>query len=606
MDSSKKYMFSDGVGIMKTEVAIEMVKKLGLKKKNGIPSAFQIRFGGAKGMLTVWDEAFPSNVDPRVGVILRESMNKFHCKHKAIEVVGFSKRMPLYLNRQMIMLLSGHNVPDAAFKNLLEKFLHNLDCAMAADGKRHALRLLRNGGDNGVADGRGMKLFSCGSGTDMAPFFLAGLTCVNCEHLFNMMYAYRRNAIGDLIKRMRIPINPSKGLCAVGVLDELGVLGPREIFCQYMDASTGDLTIVTGLVTVGRSPCLHPGDIQPLMAVDRCELRHLVDVIVFPSVGARPLPSMLCGGDLDGDIYFCISDESLALPNRSTIKAMDYTAPQPREIDHPVTVSDVADFFVDYLKNDRVGVIANAHVGNGDKEQMGIFSEKCLQLAMYHSTAVDFPKTGVPVPRQHYATLPKTYPDFMCKHPKMSYRSSRILGMLYRSCMAHTSSHGESATYTFENNEESKEIDDFFEKIALKGGSEMLEDGKYMCEMYNAELSVLMQQYGVGDEGELVSGNVISFPEGLSRKKGGQTHFTLQMRLNRQLSDLRQTFREEFFIDIDKQDKERTALKAAVWYESCRRVAEADRKEKRGVLVSFPWVVPELLLSLIEINLKLS
>jgi RNA-dependent RNA polymerase len=60
---------------------------------------------------------------------------------------------------------------------------------------------------------------------------------------------------------------------------------------------------VTGKVVVTRSPCLHPGDIRLLTAVDKPELAHLVNVIVFSSKGLIPEQSKMAAGDLDGDIY---------------------------------------------------------------------------------------------------------------------------------------------------------------------------------------------------------------------------------------------------------------------------------------------------------------
>ena len=48
-----------------------------------------------------------------------------------------------------------------------------------------------------------------------------------------------------------------------------------------------------------------------MKAVDRPELSHLVNVVVFSSNGERPACNKMSGGDLDGDVYFCCWDQEL-------------------------------------------------------------------------------------------------------------------------------------------------------------------------------------------------------------------------------------------------------------------------------------------------------
>lgn len=608
-NETMQYMFSDGVGLMSSELAKKVTEKLQIPITERTPSAFQVRFGGAKGMLTVWDSAFPKPVnrrEKRVEVILRQSMKKFECSHKALEIVGYSKRLPLFLNRQIITLLSGHGVPDESFEELQRKLLRQLDRAMEADGAASALYILHTSG----CLESGHKLVTNTANMNAAAFFRAGLTCTNCEHLFNMMYAFRRRTIRDLMLRARIPIDSEKGVCAIGVMDELGVLEPNEIFCQYAVPTTGKVKTVTGPVTVGRSPCLHPGDIQPLKAVDHPSLRDLVDVIVFPKKGKRPIPTMLSGGDLDGDIYFVLFDETLALPVKDGSAPMDYRAPKPIELPHPVRPSDVADFFVQYLRNDRLGVIANAHVVYSDKDEKSVWGDRCLLLAQLHSVAVDFAKTGVPadipmdlLPRKQMSM----YPDFMGKHSKLSYVSDKVLGKLYRACRACTSAQANNMSdYSFQPNSSSRNIDSIFENIVIEDA--VMEDAKKMCHAYNVEMVRLMDQFGVRTEGEVVSGQVISFMERHAQLRGRREHFALQMRLNKLMNDLRAQFHEEFFSGLHETPQGEysveTIVKACAWYKACRQQADADRRADNMVLVSFPWVVSDILLNIISAELK--
>ena len=48
-------------------------------------------------------------------------------------------------------------------------------------------------------------------------------------------------------------------------------------------------------VVVTRNPCLHPGDVRQLEAIDVPGLCHLVDCVVFPRQGSRPHPNEMAG-----------------------------------------------------------------------------------------------------------------------------------------------------------------------------------------------------------------------------------------------------------------------------------------------------------------------
>lgn len=171
---------------------------------------------------------------------------------------------------------------------------------------------------------------------------------------------------------------------------------------------------------------MHMGDVRRVQAADHARLRHLVNVIVFNVQGTRDLPNMLGGGDLDGDDYTLIWDPSFLIQANSP--PMDYTPPEPVRVPQ-VTMADVCENFVDYLKNDMLGQIANAHLAWTDIVDPS--SDECTQLALLHSVAVDFAKTGVPadLPR---GLRPRKWPDFMGKPEESSYTSEKILGKLFR------------------------------------------------------------------------------------------------------------------------------------------------------------------------------
>lgn len=87
-----------------------------------------------------------------------------------------------------------------------------------------------------------------------------------------------------------------------GVCDHKDVLSPGECYIRVTQNADGKpRTIIGANVLIARNPCLHPGDLRKLRAVDKPELSHLSDCIVFSTRGPRPAADMMSGGDLDGD-----------------------------------------------------------------------------------------------------------------------------------------------------------------------------------------------------------------------------------------------------------------------------------------------------------------
>ncbi|KIW15418.1 hypothetical protein PV08_05464 [Exophiala spinifera] len=414
--------FTDGIGKI-SPLTAQLVHST-LKLKGPVPSAFQFRMGGCKGVLAV-DPSLPD-----VDIKIRPSQYKFDSTSDELEIIRVSEFWQPYLNRQLILVLSHLGVPDAVFLNKQEECIRTLDQALTDD--ESALRALRD-----TVDPNLMTL-------SIASMVESGFRHSNDPFVTSLLRLYRAWTLKYLKEKAKIPVK--QGAFVLGVVDETGSLkgytdseeqrysqdrthsNLPEIFIQYTDQHTRTPRIVEGVCIIARNPSLHRGDIRVVRAVDEKKLHHLTDVLVMPSTGDRDLPSMCSGGDLDGDDYVVIWDPDL-IPTEWNAKPFDYDAPKPLEKDE-ISTKDIIGFFCEYMKNDYLGRIAHAHLAAADYLDEGVRSEQCLELVKLHSMAVDYPKTGVPAVMQRGLERTK-FPHFMEKKRSGEYHSHKILGQLY-------------------------------------------------------------------------------------------------------------------------------------------------------------------------------
>ncbi|KAI1149953.1 RNA dependent RNA polymerase-domain-containing protein [Nemania diffusa] len=421
------WCFTDGVGKISPKLAEYVTKPLRLTAKR-IPSAFQFRLGGSKGLLVVWPDLTFNQVS------LRPSQQKFRSKSTLLEIIQPSRFSVATLNRQTITILSCLGVPDTAFLALQKSQLIDYDKAM--EDPVTAMRLLSRFVDQNGITTTVAQMISDGFMRTREPFFM----CI--------LQVWRAWSLRLLREKARIVVE--QGAFLFGCVDETftlrGYREPQEpssvdpsskeyaqIFLQVPKpgGQTGDqdgYMIVKGLCVVGRNPSLHPGDIRVVEAVDVPALRHLRDVVVFPANGDRDIPSMCSGGDLDGDDFFVIWDQSL-IPPEQNHPPMIHEPIKPVELDRDVRPSDLIAFFVTYMKNDALSTIAHAHLAQADRLQGGPKNPLCIELAQLHSNAVDYPKSGQPAHLKEILR-PRAFPHFMEK-PGRSYRSHKVLGQLY-------------------------------------------------------------------------------------------------------------------------------------------------------------------------------
>ncbi|XP_031278109.1 RNA-dependent RNA polymerase 2-like [Pistacia vera] len=301
----------------------------------------------------------------------------------------------------------------------------------------------------------------------------------------------------------------------------------------------------------------------------------------------RPHPNECSGGDLDGDNFFISWDKDL-IPCE-TDPPMDYTGGRSRVTDHDVTLEEIQKFFVDYMINDTLGAISTAHLVQADRDPMKARSAKCLQLAALHSMAVDFAKTGAPA-EMPLALRPREFPDFMERVDKTMYISSGVLGKLYRATL--------NSVNQIRANEpiwsEKIAVASYDNELQVDGFEAFLGTAEIHRDMYEENMSMLMNFYGTKTEDELLTGNM--------RNKPGYLQYC-----NNRYRDMK----DRILLSVKNVQKE-----AKEWFESSCQVNEHQKLasawyhvtyhptycRERINFLSFPWIVGDILLNIKSVN----
>ncbi|OAA72223.1 RNA-directed RNA polymerase (Sad-1) [Cordyceps fumosorosea ARSEF 2679] len=564
--------FTDGVGIISELLAKLVVDEMKLDVV-GNPSAFQFRMGGAKGVLAVWPREYAKNME----VCLRKSQIKFSTETNTLEIVKVARATTATLNRQIIVILEYLGVSHSTFLALLNKHINQYEEAMK--NRAAAIDLLTKFVDE-----------------NQTTVILAELLKTDFQDPFikNLLKLWRSWSLKLMKEKCRIHVE--KSAFVMGCVDETGTLRGHsilaegkqakknvsslpQIFLQISDRKyRSKTTIIQGICLIGRNPSLHAGDIRVVQAVDNPRLRHLKDVVVFPSKGDRSLPSLLSGGDLDGDDYFVLWDSSLIpqIWNTPPMRSMPIT---PQDLDRDVEVNDLRNFVVKYMKNDFLAYIAIAHQAHAD--QSGVASRICLQLAELHSQAVDYPKTGVPAEWSRAKYWPKKWPHFM-ERKGYTYTSRTALGKLYDRLADENYDYVPSCEDEFD----SRIVDSF------DFTNDVLKTARNMKAEYDMTIRRLLKQSRIATEFELYSGWAMS-------KGPAGTHYKRQEDLGQQFDTVKQRFREMCIQAAGDAGGKLEWLVAAIYkvtqdevksFLSETEAEDLNFSPRTMPLISFPWI----------------
>ncbi|RDY14110.1 RNA-dependent RNA polymerase 1, partial [Mucuna pruriens] len=567
-----KYCFSDGIGKISAELARKVAKKCGCG--DNVPSAFQIRYGGYKGVVAV---------DPTSStkLSLRKSMCKYKSENTQLDVLAWSKHKPCYLNRQVITLLSTLGVKDQVFRKKQREILNQLK--MISRKPLKVLDLMSTGETTNIL----REMLICGFHPTKEPFL---------SMMLQTLYASK---LQELQLKTRIFVK--KGRAMLGCLDETRTIKYGEIshqrnkqfhamssFSSNRYGANKSKYIVKGKVVVAKNPCLHPGDVRVLRAVDVPSLHHMVDCVVFPQKGRRPHPNECSGSDLDGDIYFVSWDPDLIPPRQEN--PMDHAPSQVVNVDHDVTLQEVQEYFAHYIVKDRLGIVASAHTVFADRDPEKAMSPACIDLAKLHSVAVDFAKSGVPAEIPPHLRV-EEYPDFMGKPDKPSYQSNSIIGKLYRE-VKNVAQH-KSLTKPFTRRVARQSYD---RDMEIDGFEKYKATAYEYKNMYDLKLGNLMDYYGIETEAEIISGNILKMSKAFNERKDLEG-------INHAMMSLRKEARSWFNVMINKsnsQGDDANAI-ASAWYHVTYHPSYwgcYNQGLNRDHFLSFPWCVHDTLIQI--------
>ena len=504
-------IFTDGVGRISFSLAFKITKALNINNINSIiqnsnkfnynnikhyvPSAFQARFLGCKG---VWTVIHPDNAESLVYFdnvnnksiykstqdrITKEIINKYknnedviECRYsqlkfdisnfdengESFELCNYSKYLKCYLNRQIIILLctlslnnnSSYYVNNYIYNNLYSNYVNSLS------HDRYCLTLLNYSSWYKIIK----HMIEFGAFNSTNNYFINNLSKNVKEVLFK-----------NIKNKHHIAIN--NGVYVMAVSDEFGLLEENECFLRivseedvnnnnnqisyfsknnintsqhsdYLDIILNKKCIVT------KCPCIHPGDIR-IMDFKRYNINNhdntfkykiyesYKNVLIFSHKGNRPDPDKISNSDLDGDCYFVIFDDYLCNKINSVEPAESVTNNSKFNdinsilnlINSKQLIEEVVNYFCDFSVKNNLGLIADIHLSISDSDTLVLSNNpKALELADKYYTALDAPKTGIfaEIDSEDKAVKrPHYLSKFKNFNNKRYYLSESTLGLIY-------------------------------------------------------------------------------------------------------------------------------------------------------------------------------
>ncbi|KAH6655978.1 RNA dependent RNA polymerase-domain-containing protein [Truncatella angustata] len=311
--SSTGEVMNDGVGRISKGYMVRIRDTLNIAYT---PCVIQGRIGSAKGLWVI-DK---TSTDEEDWIETYERQRKWNCDwsdndQRVLEVKTWAvEPRPATLNTQFLPILEDRAVNKALLLETISKRLSDhlrndlLDLGSALDHPQQLSKWVYENAPrrvDGSYDGSIPFLGGLPEIThDILNFLInGGFNPLKLKFLQDLIFDLQKQKYNTLSTKMNVKLNRSAYVFMIADFER--VLGPREVhLCfssKFIDGPDEFMDLDGMNVLVSRCPAHLPSDIQKVTAVFKRELRHLRDVVVFPTTGDEPLAKILSGGDYDGD-----------------------------------------------------------------------------------------------------------------------------------------------------------------------------------------------------------------------------------------------------------------------------------------------------------------
>jgi hypothetical protein len=448
----KPTAMNDGCARISVGACRMIWQELGLR--GSIPSAFQARVNGAKG---VWIRSGPIDTTSQehldVWIEISASQEKFEPHDEdtdknfdhnrwTFEVLKATHSLKSNnLNVAFIPILEDRGVQhsdlQSFIKGIMDAQRHELITSakdpvmlrswvhkhMVSDSDRISGKLgnLDNQWQGGLPFAR----------VDRVMYLLeAGFTPSELPILGDLVEKIAKQHFSIAVASFRVQL--PRSTIVMGIADPTGLLQPGEIQLMFTSPIINDISgecfpfLDNKEVLVARHPSLRHSDIQKVRAVYRPELAYLTDVVVFPRTGCFPLASKLQGGDYDGDTFWVCWEPALTKDFKNAPAPLPDQLPKPEDLGITVdrrklsellsSPNPVKRFLSESFKfrfqPEILGRCTNLHKRLSYREN-SLVSGGVDELADLHGYLIDAPKNG-------YIFGEKKFGEYVKKVAKLS------------------------------------------------------------------------------------------------------------------------------------------------------------------------------------------